>query len=280
MFKIDIHTHILPENLNEVTDRFTDSRFLKIDHIDDTSAMLRKDGQSFRQVGCNCWNHQARIKDCENTKVNIQVLSTLPVLFSYWAKDDECLTLSQFLNDHIAKLCNQEPQRFMGLGTIPMQNTDYAIYEMDRCINDLKLPGIEIGSNINSENLSDEKFQPIFEHAEKIGCSIFIHPWEMMGQADMQKYWLPWLIGMPAETARAISSIIFGGILDKYPNIKIAFAHGGGAFPFTIGRIDHGYKMRPDLFSILNNKLPSSYLKYFYVDIDKLVENQQKVFQL
>ena len=266
MFKIDIHTHILPENLNDVTGKFTDSRFLKIDPVDDTSAMLKKDGKSFRKVDCNCWNHQARINDCDDTKVNMQVLSTLPVLFSYWAQDDECLALSQFLNNHIAHICRQEPQRFIGLGTIPMQNTDMAISEMERCVNELKFPGIEIGSNINGENLSIEKFQPIFEHAEKIGCSIFVHPWEMMGQGDMQKYWLPWLVGMPAEISRAICSIILGGILDKYPDLKIAFAHGGGAFPYTIGRIDHGYKMRPDLCAIDNNKLPSFYLKHFYVD--------------
>ena len=266
MFKIDIHTHILPENLNDVTGKFTDSRFLTIDPVYKTSAMLKKDGKSFRKVDCNCWNHQARINDCDYTKVNMQVLSTLPVLFSYWAQDDECLALSQFLNNHIAHICREEPQRFIGLGTIPMQNTDMAISEMERCVNELKFPGIEIGSNINGENLSSEKFHPIFEHAEKLGSSIFVHPWEMMGQKDMEKYWLSWLVGMPAETSRAICSIIFGGILEKYPSLKIAFAHGGGAFPFTIGRIDHGFRMRPDLCSIDNDTLPSSYMKHFYID--------------
>ena len=82
----------------------------------------------------------------------------------------------------------------------------------------------------------------------------------------MQKYWLPWLVGMPAETSRAICSIIFGGILEKYPALKIAFAHGGGAFPFTIGRIDHGFNVRPDLCAVDNSTLPSSYMKNFYVD--------------
>jgi len=275
LFKIDIHTHILPENLNDVTGKFTDSRFLTIDPIDKTSAMLKKDGKSFRKVDCNCWNHQARINDCDDTKVNMQVLSTLPVLFSYWAQDDECLALSQFLNNHIAHICREEPQRFIGLGTIPMQNTDMAISEMERCVNELKFPGIEIGSNINGKNLSIEKFQPIFEHAEKIGCSIFVHPWEMMGQENMQKYWLPWLVGMPAETSRAICSIIFGGVLDKFPDLKFAFSHGGGAFYFTIGRIDHGYKVRPDLCAIDNAKLPSSYLKHFYVD--SLVHDEKSI---
>ena len=243
-----------------------------MDPIDDQSAMLKKDGAAFRKVDCNCWNHQKRIQECDSASVDVQVLSTIPVLFSYWAKDDEGLTLSKFLNDHIAEVVRNTPNRFIGLGTIPMQNADLAIEEMDRCVNELKFPGIEIGSNVNGKNLSEAEFHSIFEHAEEIGCSIFVHPWEMMGQAEMQKYWLPWLVGMPAETSRAICSIIFGGILDKYPALKIAFAHGGGAFPFTIGRIDHGFHVRPDLCAIDNEKLPSSYLKHFYVD--SLVHNE------
>ena len=273
MFKIDIHTHIIPKNLNDVTKTFSDPRFLRLDPIDDQSAMLRKDGAAFRKVDCNCWNHQKRIQECVSASVDVQVLSTIPVLFSYWAKDDEGLMLSRFLNDHIAKVVRNAPKRFIGLGTVPMQNIDLVIEEMDRCITKLNLPGIEIGSNVNGRNLSEAEFQPIFEHAEKIGCTIFIHPWEMMGQADMQKYWLPWLVGMPAETSRAICSIIFGGVFEKFPALKIAFAHGGGAFPFTIGRIDHGFNVRPNLCAIDNDKLPSSYLKHFY--LDSLVHNEQ-----
>jgi aminocarboxymuconate-semialdehyde decarboxylase len=237
-----------------------------MDPIDGQSAMLRKDGVAFRKVDCNCWSHQKRIQDCHTTKVDVQVLSTIPVLFSYWAKDDEGLTLSKFLNNHIAEVVRDEPNRFIGLGTVPLQNPNMAITEMDRIVNELKLPGIEIGSNVNGENLSEEKFHPIFEHAEKIDCSIFVHPWEMMGQTDMPKYWLPWLVGMPAETSRVICSLIFGGVLEKYPNLKIAFAHGGGAFPFTAGRVDHGFNVRPDLCAVDNSVLPSSYMNNFYVD--------------
>jgi aminocarboxymuconate-semialdehyde decarboxylase len=266
MLKIDIHTHILPENLNDVTNTFSDSRFLRMDAINDNTAVLRKDDKVFRQVDCNCWNHHARTNDCQETGVDIQVLSTIPVLFSYWAKDDEGLTLSQFLNNHISEICRTQSTKFIGLGTIPMQNPDLAIAEMDRCVNELNLPGIEIGSNINGKNLSESEFHPIFEHAEKIGCSIFIHPWDMMGQSDMQKYWIPWLVGMPAETSRAICSLIFGGVFEKYPKLKIAFAHGGGAFPFTAGRVDHGFNVRPDLCAVDNCTLPSSYMKNFYVD--------------
>lgn len=266
MFKIDIHTHIIPSNLNQITANFSDPRFLKINFGDNNNAILEKDNKLFREVSCNCWDHKIRIKECKELEVNIQVLSTMPALFSYWAKLDECLLLSKFLNDHISQVCSSNPNSFLGLGTIPMQNTDVAISEIDRCINDLNLAGIVIGSNINDHNLSDIQFSPIFEYLEKINCPIFIHPWEMMGHNKMKKYWLPWLVGMPAETSRAVCSIIFGGILEKYPKLKIAFAHGGGSFPFTIGRIDHGFKMRPDLCATDNMYIPSSYLKSFYVD--------------
>ena len=273
MFKIDIHTHILPGNLNKLTETFSDPRFLQLDKLDEQNAILKKDQQSFRKVGFNCWHAPERIADCNKTDVDMQVLSTIPVLFSYWAEDAECLKLSQFLNDHIFHTVQENPEYFLGLGTIPMQNADLAIQEMDRCINELKLPGIQIGSNINGENLSEEKFIPIFRHAEEIGCSIFVHPWEMMGQANMQRYWLPWLVGMPAETSLAICSLIFSGVLEKYPKLKIAFAHGGGAFPFTLGRIDHGFNVRPDLCAVDNSILPSEYLGKFYVD--SLVHDEQ-----
>ena len=110
MFKIDIHTHILPENLNEITGTFSDSRFLKMDPIKGLSAMLKKDGLVFRKVDCNCWNHNVRIKECDNTLVDVQLLSTIPVLFSYWAKDVECLALSNFLNDHISRVIQDSPK--------------------------------------------------------------------------------------------------------------------------------------------------------------------------
>jgi aminocarboxymuconate-semialdehyde decarboxylase len=276
MLKIDIHTHILPENLNSLTNTFSDPRFLRMDPIDDKTAMLLKDNKPFRRVDCNCWSHQARMEECEESGVNLQVLSTIPALFSYWSKDNECLELSQFLNNHIANLSQENPSKYIGLGTIPMQNPDLAIQEMDRCINKLNLPGIQMGSNINGLNLSETLFTPIFEHAEKIGCSIFIHPWEMMGQSDIEKYWLPWLVGMPAETSRAICSLIFGGVFERYPNLKIAFAHGGGAFPFTAGRVDHGFNVRPDLCAMDNSILPSSYMKNFYVDSLVHSENAMK----
>jgi len=143
---------------------------------------------------------------------------------------------------------------------------DLAIREMERCVRELKMPGLEIGSNINGRNLSDPMFEPFWKAAEELGCALFVHPWEMMGENDMQKYWLPWLVGMPAETARAIASMIFGGVFARHPKLRVAFAHGGGSFPFTVGRIQHGFDVRPDLCAIDNSIPPRDYLGSFWID--------------
>ncbi|MBP8114776.1 MAG: amidohydrolase [Chitinophagaceae bacterium] len=263
--KIDIHTHIMPEKMPNWTEKFGYGEFIHLEHRNCEACMIKGD-KLFRVVEENCYKPELRLKEMEDTGVNMQVLSTIPVLFNYWAKPTDGLETSRFLNDHIAETVSKEKDHFIGLGTVPMQDVDLAIKEMGRCMTDLRMPGLEIGSNINGKNLSDESFFPFYEAAEKLNCSLFIHPWEMMGETQMEKYWLPWLVGMPAETSRAICSMIFGGVFEKFPNLKVAFAHGGGSFPITIGRIEHGYKVRPDLVAIDNPINPRNYLGKFWVD--------------
>jgi len=170
------------------------------------------------------------------------------------------------LNDHIAEIVNRYPDRFVGLGTLPLQSPDLAIQELHRCIKQLGLKGVQIGSHVNSWNLDNEALFPVFQEAEKLGAAVFIHPWDMVGQREMPKYWLPWLVGMPAETSRAICSMIFSGIFEKLPNLRVAFAHGGGSLAHTLGRIRHGFKVRPDLCAVENPYDPSRYIGKFFVD--------------
>jgi aminocarboxymuconate-semialdehyde decarboxylase len=227
---------------------------------------MMKGDKLFREVETNCYNETERIKEMDDTGVTIQVLSTIPVLFNYWAKAEDGYETSRFLNDHIAEIVAKNPNRFIGIGTVPLQDIELAIREMERCVKELGMPGLQIGSNINGINLSDASLFPFYEAAEKLSCSLFIHPWEMMGETQMQKYWLPWLVGMPAETSRAICSMIFGGVLEKFPRLRVAFAHGGGSFPFTIGRIQHGFDVRPDLVAVDNSIAPTKYIGQFWVD--------------
>ena len=236
-----------------------------MDHHKTGCARMMKDERFFREVEANLWDPGVRLNECSTHGVDVQVLSTVPVMFSYWSKADDALDLSKLLNDHIAAVVAEFPKRFIGLGTIPLQDTEKAVDELERC-KTLKLAGVQIGSNVNGKNLSEEELFPVFAAASDLGMAVFVHPWEMMGEGDMKKYWLPWLVGMPAETSRAICSMIFGGVFERLPNLRVAFAHGGGSFPFTTGRVQHGFDVRPDLCAVDTQNAPSEYLGKFWVD--------------
>ncbi|MCC6428234.1 MAG: amidohydrolase [Phycisphaerales bacterium] len=239
-------------------------------------------------------------------------------MFSYWAKPHDTHALAQLLNDHIAAVVRAAPpsplgrggealragegslftpptaptshtsaqspvtsafSRFLALGTVPLQDPTLAIRELERCITQLKFPGIQIGTNINGKNLSDPSLNEFYAAAQSLNAAIFVHPWDMVqydkhGTDRMPDYWLPWLVGMPTETCLAICSVIFGGVLERFPKLKLAFAHGGGSFCGTLGRIQHGCEARPDLCSTHNHIPPKAYIANpstnrparFYVD--------------
>ena len=271
---IDIHTHIIPEHLPRWAQKFGYGGFVFLEHHEPGCARMMVDDKFFRTIQSNCWDPDVRIKECDHHHVDVQVLSTIPVMFNYWAQPQHTLDVSKFLNDHIAEVVKKYPERFVGLGTVPLQSVDLAIKELERCVKDLGFAGLQIGSNVNQKNLNEKEFFPFWEAAEKLGVCIFIHPWEMFGREKIEKYWLPWLVGMPAETSRAMASMIFGGVFEKFPKLRVAFAHGGGSFPATIGRIEHGFNERPDLVAVDNAINPRSYINKIYLDTlvhDKLV---------
>jgi aminocarboxymuconate-semialdehyde decarboxylase len=246
--------------------------------------------KNFREIQANCWDPGVRLGEMDRHGVTAQVLSTVPVMFSYWAGPHDAYDLARLLNDHIAEVSRSAPRiapallpsrkglgdgsslpRFLGLATIPMQDEALACKELDRCVNDLTLPGVQIGTNVNGRNLDDPAIQRILAHAETLRAAVFVHPWDMIQYGlhesrgtgfqtvrngepalspmnRLERYWMPWLVGMPTETCIAIMSILFSGTLDRLPNLRLCFAHGGGSFPGTIGRIAHGRAARPDLF--------------------------------
>ncbi len=265
MLKIDTHAHILPEKLPNFADKLGYEDFIHLIHHSDGSANMMQGDKFFRKIQSNCWDPELRIVEYAKFDTHIQVVSTIPVMFSYWAKPKNCKALSEYLNDHIAVLCNNYPKHYLGLGTVPMQDTGEAIKELERC-KEIGLVGIQIGSNINDKNLSEPEFFPVFQACEELTMAVMVHPWNMMGIESMSKYWLPWLVGMPAEVSRAACSMIFGGVFERLPQLRVCFSHGGGSFLSTIGRIEHGFNCRPDLVAIHNNVNPRAYIGDFWVD--------------
>ncbi|UCF69203.1 MAG: amidohydrolase [Acidobacteriota bacterium] len=266
MLKIDLHTHILPFDWPDLNARFGSSGFPTLERTGCGCGRIVIDGRPFRKIRDNSWAAEARLVDLERTGVDVQVLSTVPVMFCYWAEPQHAAELARIINDQIAAVVSEHPTRFIGLGTLPLQRPQLAVAELERCVRELGFAGCEIGTHVNEWNLDHAELFPVFEAAAELGAALFVHPWDMMGGEQMRKYWLPWLVGMPAETSRAACSLIFGGVLERLPQLRVALAHGGGAFPWTIGRIEHAFHVRPDLVAVDNPIAPRAYLDRFYYD--------------
>jgi aminocarboxymuconate-semialdehyde decarboxylase len=187
-------------------------------------------------------------------------------MFSYWAQPAHARDLARVLNDHIADAVRSHPGRFAGLGTLPMQSPALAVRELERCRKELGLAGVEIGSHVNDWNLDAPELFEVFEAAEANNVAIFVHPWDMMARERMPRYWLPWLVGMPAETSLDICSLVLGGVLERLPRLRMAFAHGGGAFPGTLGRIERAFAARPDLCGVATRLSPREQLHRLFFD--------------
>ena len=265
MLKIDMHTHIIPKNLPNWEMKFGYEGFITLDHHKQGWARMMQGEKFFREIYHNCWDPEVRINEYKEYQTQVQVICTIPVLFAYFAQPAHGLEVAEFLNDDIAELVNKYPKNYIGLGTVPMQAPELAVKELHR-LKEIGLVGIQIGSNINNRNLNEPEFNPIWETCEKLGLAVLVHPWNMMGKEHMGRYWLPWLVGMPAETSRAMCSMIFGGIFDKYPKLRVNFCHASGSFLATLGRIEHGFNCRPDLVAIDNQNNPRDYCGKFWVD--------------
>lgn len=257
---IDIHCHIgVPEAAALVSAEYHFSMPENASPSDLANAeMMRKIASQLNGV-------DLRLKDMDRLGIDVQVLSPNPGQYYYNAPVESARAAARKINDNIADAVAKHPDRFVGLGTVPLQDCQSAIAEMRRCHHELGFRGVEIGTNVAGRELSSEEFGPFFAAAEKLGTLLFMHPMGFTEPRRLSDYHLGNIIGNPLDTTVAVSHLIFGGVLDRHPGLKICVAHGGGYLPAYSGRLDHAFHHRPDC-QLCIDKPPSEYLARLYFD--------------
>ncbi len=209
-------------------------------------------------------NLDMRLADMESMGVDIQVISPSPTQYYYWADEDLAIDFVRVQNESIASLCEQHPQRLAGLGNVALQHPQLAVRQLEYAVRELGLKGVEVSTTVNDLELADPRFDVFWAKAEELGCVVFIHPFGTSLGKRLDQFYLGNTIGQPLETTVALSSLIFGGTLDRFPGVKIVAAHGGGYLPTYIGRSNHAWRVRPEAHKPL--KPPAEYLRQIWFD--------------
>lgn len=254
--RIDFHTHFIPERFPVMAERYGGEGWPTLLHRGPCSADIYHVGKHYRSIDYRSWDPERRIKDMDAEGVDIQVLSPIPVTFAYRFPPTAVLELSRYQNDEIAKVVRGAPERFMGLGTVPLQDPELAAKEVRRVVCELGLAGVEIGTTVDGRNLDDPMLRLFWETCSQVGAAVFVHPAAVLAPERTSKYRMVYSVGYTTETGIAAASIVMSGLLDRYPRLRICFAHGGGTFPWLLPRLDQTWSVFDDV-RVMTPRKPS-----------------------
>ena len=262
--KVDMHNHFIPREFFDMVDEAGRPFGPKIQRDRNGDDVIVVDGVSLGALVPQVTDPDVRIRDMDRLGIDIQAISINKSRIFNDLEIDRAMKLYQGYNDAFSQIVSSYPDRFVALATIPMQDVPAAIAELERSIRTLGLHGVQIGTNVNGKNLDDLEFRPLFKKIEELNVPILLHPYYVAAAERMRKYWLVNLIGNPMDTTIAIASLIFGGVLEEFPNLRIVCAHGGGAAPYIHGRMQHGYNQMEECHSVPRS--PNEYLGQLYFD--------------
>jgi aminocarboxymuconate-semialdehyde decarboxylase len=262
---IDIHTHVVPERFPAYRGKAKDVPWPAMADADACHKHVMVSGKLYRTVSDGCWSVPRRIEEMSAMRVNRQALSPMPELLSYWLPLDDAKVLIRYLNEQIAEMIALAPERFVGLGAVPLQDVDAAIRELDFVIKNLKFSGVELASHVNGVSIGDARFEPFFAAAERLGAAIFVHALRPAGQDRIVGAFPEQAVCFPGDVALACASMITGGIATRHPKLRIAFSHGGGTMAILMPRLVHAWNVFPKAKESLPES-PASIARRFYYD--------------
>ena len=268
----DMHSHFIPQEFVDAIAKPGSPWQAKLVTKGDKPWILHDQGYSY-PLEPGFHDVKARLADMARTKLDMAAVSVSPTIFYYYADPKLGLDVARMTNNAIYGLTKEYPDKFVGMGTLPMQDLDLAIKEMRRCVQDLGFKSIQIGSNVQGVQFDDPKFLRFFKECEALGVFILFHPYYVGTKEMFTKYYLTNLYGNPLDTAMCIASLIFGGVLENCPKLKVAFTHGGGFFPYQLGRLMHGYEVRGEA-KVNGVKSPEKYMHQLYFDTITFVDKQ------
>lgn len=263
---VDVHTHLVPKGWPELSAVCggADWPWLRVDS--ERQAMIMVGESEFRPIGAECWDPAARLADMTADGVDVQVVSPTPVFFSYDRPADQAVKVARIFNDLTLEVTSAGGERLVPFCQVPLQDPDAACAELDRCLA-AGHAGVEIGNHVGDLDLDEEGIVTFLQHCAQVGAPVFVHPWDMAGGPRLDRWMARWLTGMPAETHLSVLAMVLGGVFDRVPpTLRLCFAHGGGSFPFWLGRADNAWHRRGDLVRGRSEHPPSHYTDRFFVD--------------
>ncbi|KUL45998.1 aminocarboxymuconate-semialdehyde decarboxylase [Streptomyces sp. NRRL F-4489] len=265
MTVVDVHAHVFPRVSR------AESRIL---HPED-GPWLREDGggagmmmsgtTAYRPVGQELWDPEPRLRQMDRQGVDIQVVSSTPLMFGYAADPGRATQWCELVNDRVLQLCAHAPDRLVPLCQVPLQDTELACAEVSRAMA-AGHAGVHLGNHVGDRGLDDGPIREFLAHCAHENAPVFVHPWDMLAPERMPRYMLPWLVGMAAETQLTLLGLCLSGAFEQLPeSLRLCFAHGGGSFPYLLGRADNAWHRR-DLVRADSPRPPSAYLDRFHLD--------------
>jgi aminocarboxymuconate-semialdehyde decarboxylase len=264
--RIDLHTHVVPPAWDDWAAKYGGAKWPRLVRRDAERATMMTGAEFFRDIDHRSWSAERRLEDMDRLGITVQALSPPPVMFCYWADAKAAQAFARMQNEHVASVVASHPTRFAGMATVPLQDVNLAVEELRVAREELDLRAVEIGTCPAGRDFDDPALFPFFEACADLDVAIFVHPaTPLAGGERLNRYYFPLIVGNPLETALAISKLIFGAVLERLPALRICFAHGGGAFPFTLGRLNYGWGVRPEGPAAIPHE-PRHYARLLYFD--------------